>query len=90
MVTTSVPKSDICAIIQFLILENVLEHEIHCSFCAVYKNLNIVTKSTVNYSVKSFKEERMSIDEKACSSGPPDRVNDETIAIMHIYLEEDW
>ncbi len=89
MVPTSVPKSDICAIIQFLTLENVLGHKIHYSLCAAYKNLNTVTKSIVNCSAKSFKEGRMSTDEKACSSSPPDSVNDETIAIMHIFLEED-
>ncbi len=89
MVLTLVPKSDLCAIVQFLTLENVLGHEIHCSLCAAYKNQNIVTKSTVNCLVKSFEEERMSTDEKACSSGPLDSVNDETIAIMHIHSEED-
>ncbi len=90
VVPTSVPKSDICAIIQFLTLENVLRHEIYCSLCATYKNLNIVTKSIVNFSMRSFKEGRMSTDEKTCSSSPPDIVNDETIAIMHVLSEEDW
>ncbi len=52
--------------------------------------LNIVTKSTVNCSVKSFKVGRVSTDEKACSSSPPDSVNDETIGIMHVHSEEDW
>ncbi len=84
------PKSDVCAIIQFLTLENVIRHEIHCSLCAAHKNLNIVTKSIVSCLVKSFKEGRMSIDEKACSSSPPDSVNDETIVIMHVLSEEDW
>ncbi len=86
----SVPKSDICAITQFFTLENVLGHEIHCSLCAAYKNLNIAIKSTVNCSVKNFKEGRMSTDEKTCSSSPPDSVNYETIAIMHVLSEEDW
>ncbi len=85
-----VPKSEICTVIQFLTPENVPGYEIHCHLCAAYKNLNIVTKSTVNCSVKSFKEGWMSTDEKVCSSSPPGSVNDETIAIMHVLSEENW
>ncbi len=55
MVLMSVPKSDIHTIIQFHKLENVPRHKIHCRLCAVYKNLNIVMKSTVNCCVKSKK-----------------------------------
>ncbi len=59
-IPTSAPKSDICAVIQFLMLENVPRQEIHCHLCAVYKNTNTVMKSTINHWVKSFKEEWMS------------------------------
>ncbi len=48
MVPTSVPKFNMCAIIQFLALENVPGYEIHCHLCAVYKNQNIVMKRTVH------------------------------------------
>ncbi len=89
MVPTSVPKSDIHAIIQFLPLENVLGHEIHCRLCAEYKNVNTVLKSTVNLWLKSFIEERTSIDDKPYSVCPLENVNDETIAIVHAFLEED-
>ncbi len=48
LVPTLSPKSDICAIIWFLTLENIPGHDIHCRLCAVYKNVNIVRKSIVN------------------------------------------
>ncbi len=68
MVLTSVPKSDIHVVIQFLILENVPRQEIHCCLCAAYENPNIVTKSTVCCWVKSFKEGWMCTDDKARSN----------------------
>ncbi len=55
MALTSVLKSGIHNVIQFLMLENVPGHEIHHLLWAVYKNLNIEKKSTGNHWVKSFK-----------------------------------
>ncbi len=72
-------------LIQFLMLENV-----HGRLCAVYKNLNIIIKSKVNYWLKSFKEGRTSTNDEARIGHFPESMNDETIAIVHALLEEDW
>ncbi len=75
---------------QFLTPENVPGHDIHSYLCAVYKNWNIVTKSTVNHEVKSFKEGQMSTDDKACSGYPPESMNNEMIGVVHTLLEDQW
>ncbi len=48
IVPTSVPKSDIHGIIQFLTLKNDPGQVIHRRVCVEYKNLDIVAKSIVN------------------------------------------
>ncbi len=88
LVLSSILKSDIHAVIQFLTLENVPGHEIYRRLCAVYKNLNVVMKSTVNYWMKSFKERRTSIKNEACSGHLPESMNDETVAIVRTLLQE--
>ncbi len=53
----AVPKDEQRMVIWLLILENVLDGEIHVRMCVVYGVQNVITKSTVDTRVQRFKVE---------------------------------